>query len=81
MLNGAVKDIGDRLYPTVRVPRETPEIFIRLVIPEIVQQQERIKLRDFIIPESPFQVNTRAFKDGLGFEELFYGTGLHGWFD
>jgi hypothetical protein len=44
VIDGARQDIGDRLDAAMRVPRESGEIVGRVVVAEIVEEQERIEV-------------------------------------
>jgi len=43
MFHVAVKNIGDRLDPRLRMPGKTLQIITRLIAAKIVEKQERIK--------------------------------------
>src|SRR6202030_517959 len=78
MLHGSGKHIGDRLDAAVRMPRKTRQIILRHVVPEIVQQQERIKLGSIPKAEGPAQMHARPFAGRLRFDEPLYGSNGHG---
>ena len=42
--HGAGEHVGDRLDAAVRMPREAGEVVVRVVVAEVVEQQERIEL-------------------------------------
>jgi hypothetical protein len=56
VFHGAFEDIGDRLDPPMRVPREALAVEHRVVIAEIVEQQERVELGGVLEPEGAVQV-------------------------
>ena len=41
----AGQHVGDRLDAAMRMPREPGEIFVRMVVAEVVEQQKRIEFR------------------------------------
>jgi hypothetical protein len=49
--DGARKHVGNRLDPAVRVPGKAREKVFGVVVPEVVEQQERIELRRVTEPE------------------------------
>ena len=44
MLDGAGEDVGDRLDSAVRMPWKSLQVVCRILIAEVVQQQERIEV-------------------------------------
>src|SRR5499427_3510929 len=65
MLDLAVEHIRDRFDATVRVPGESSDIVLRVVRAEIVQEQERVKLRHLAVAESAPQMDASTFDHGL----------------
>jgi hypothetical protein len=63
------QDIGDGLDTAVRVPGEAGAVVFRVLVPEIVEQQERIELSG--VPESkrPLQLDPGAFAGGFGLHD------------
>jgi len=43
----ALEDVGDRLDAAMRAPRKALGIARRIIVAEIVEQQERVQLRGF----------------------------------
>ncbi len=62
----AGQDIGDGLDAAMRVPGKSGEIVGRILIAEIVEQQERVELVRFAEAEGALQFYACAFDGGLG---------------
>ena len=45
VVHAAGEDVGDGFDPAVRMPREAGEIVVRVLVPKIIEQQERIEFR------------------------------------
>src|SRR5262245_50778692 len=67
MLNRSSEHIGYRFDAAMRVPRESGEVIIGNIVPEIVQQQEWIKVGSVAESESAAQMDTGPFDRGLRF--------------
>jgi hypothetical protein len=61
MVNGPGKDVRNCLNPSMRMPWKTREVIFRILIPEIVEQQERIEIARLSEPESPAQFDAGSF--------------------
>ena len=66
VLDGAGEHVGDRLDAAVRVPREAGQVVVRVVVAEIVEQQERIELRRVAEAEGAAQLHAGAFHGRRG---------------
>ena len=55
VIDGARQDIGDRLDAAMRMPRESGEIVGRIVVAEIIEEQERIEVGGIAEPEAALQ--------------------------
>ncbi len=64
--------IRNRLDPAMRVPWEPFEVFARVVIAEIIEQQEGVKHRDLAVPEDPPEMYARALKRRFALKDLSY---------
>jgi hypothetical protein len=60
----AAQHVGDRLDAPVRMPREPGELFVRVVVAEVVEQQEGIEIRRVAEPEGAAQMDSGAFDMG-----------------
>ena len=78
MFDGAVKDIGDGFDAAVRMPGKAGEIILRVVVAEIVEQQERIGLGGFAEAEGAAQLDAGALHGGLRLHDAFDGSDGHG---
>ena len=72
------EDISDGLDAAVRMPGEAGEIIRRILVTEIVEQQERIELVGLAEAEGALELDAGALDGGLGFKDLFHGTKRHG---
>ena len=70
--------VGDGLDAAMRMPREAGEIVGRVVVAEIVEQQERIELGRLAEAEGALQLHAGAFERGLGLDDAFHRTNGHG---
>ena len=62
MVDRACQHIGDRFDAAVRMPRKPGEVVVRVVVPEIVEQQERIEFIRGAKTKRATQVHSRAFE-------------------
>ena len=61
VLDAAGEDVGDRLDPAVRMPREALEIIVRPLVAKVVEEQERIELGRIAEAERALQLDAGAF--------------------
>src|SRR5690242_40234 len=71
---GASQHVCNGLDPTVWMPRESGPVVIRIVIPEIVQQQERVELFRFAETERAFELYARALNSRFRLDDVSNGT-------
>src|SRR4051812_33052812 len=62
----------------MRMPRESGEIVGRVLVAEIVQQEERIELLGFAEAERALQLDAGAFDGGGGCDDVFHSAERHG---
>jgi hypothetical protein len=67
-----VEDVSDRLDAAVGVPRKAREVMAGVIGMEVVEEQERIELRDLVVPEGPIKMDTRPFDCRSGFPYFLY---------
>ena len=60
----------DRLDPTMRMPRETPQVVLGIFVTEVVQKQEGIEFLGVAEAEGALQLDSRALDCCLGIEDL-----------
>src|SRR5207247_1557898 len=60
-----VEDVGDGFDPAMGVPRKSGEVVLRVVVAEVVQQEERVELARVPEPERSAQPHARALDGGL----------------
>src|SRR3981189_1045647 len=63
--------IGDGLDPTMRMPGKSGKVVRRILIAEVVQQQERIEILGFAETEGTLQLDTSTLECGLCLNNLF----------
>ena len=77
VLDVAGEHIGDGLDAAMRMPREAGEIFVRPVVAEIVEQQERVEFGGVAEAERAAQMHAGALDRGLGRNNAFDGADGH----
>jgi hypothetical protein len=73
VLNRACENVGDGLYAPVRMPWKTCQIVLWNIVPEIIEQEERIEVVCVSEAERSAQMHARSFEGGLGFYETLDG--------
>src|SRR5262249_24829842 len=77
VVDGTGEHIGDRLDAAVRMPGETGEIVLGLLITEIVEEQERIEFARIAEAEGSPEPNAGAFRGRLGLSDTLRRTNRH----
>src|SRR5260370_39720327 len=70
VLHRTGEHVGDRFNPAVWVPGESCNVIFRILIAEIIQQQERIEILGFAEAEGALQFYTGALDGGLRLNDL-----------
>ena len=70
--------VGDGFDPPVRMPRKAGEIIVRVLVAEVVEQQERIELRRVAEAERALQLDAGAFEVRARALHSFDGSNGHG---
>ena len=78
VLDGPRQDVGDRLDPAMRMPREAGQVILRHVIAKVIQEEKRIEVGGIAEAEGAAQVDTGPFDGRLGFDETLDGADGHG---
>jgi hypothetical protein len=65
MLDGAGKDVGDGLDPAVRMPWKSRQVVCRILVAEVVQQQERIEVLGLAEAKRSLQLYPGSLDGGL----------------
>jgi len=78
MHHGAGEHVSDRLDAAVRVPGEALDVVGRPLVPEVVEEQERIGLGGVAEPERAAQVDARTLERRLGLLDALHGADRHG---
>jgi hypothetical protein len=73
MLDGAGEDIGDGFDAAVRVPGETFEVVLWMLVPEVIEEEERIEIFGFAEAEGALEA------DACSFEGWFCRQDLSNW--
>jgi hypothetical protein len=71
------KHVGDRLDAAMRMPGKTRQIVGGHIIPEVVEQEERVVVRRLAEAERAAQVHAGPFQSGLGGNQLLDGPNRH----
>ena len=77
VLHVAGQHVGDGLDAAMRMPREAGLVLAGHVVPEIVEQQERVGLGRFTEAKGAVQVHAGALHGGLGLDDSLDGTDGH----
>ena len=77
VVDRAGEHVGDGLDAAMRMPREAGEVVVRVVVAEIVEQQERIELAGVAEPKRAAQLHARAFHGRLGLDDALHGSDGH----
>src|SRR5262249_1578797 len=77
MLDRPGEDVGNRLDPAMRVPREPGEVIRRDVVAEVVEEQEWVVVGRRAEAERPAQVHAGPFDRRLRFDKPLDGTDGH----
>src|SRR5580658_6998510 len=72
VLHRSSKDIGNCLDAAMGMPRKASQIIGGNVITEIIEQQERIKVRRIVEAECAAQMYSRALERWLRLNEILY---------
>src|SRR5690348_15884302 len=70
MLHRAGQHIRDGLNPAVRMPWKSGQVVFRILIAEIVEQQERIEILRLAETKRPLQPHSCAFYGWLGLKNF-----------
>src|SRR4030095_3856416 len=77
VLDGAGQHVGDRLDAAMRMPRKAGEVIRGHIVPEVVEQEERVEIGRLAKAEGASQVNACALERGLGSDQLLDRTNRH----
>ena len=61
MFNGAGQHVGDGLDPPMRMPGKTGQVVARVLVPEVIEEQERIELGGIAKTKSAVQLHAGTF--------------------
>jgi hypothetical protein len=65
--------VGNRLDPAVRMPGKSRNVIFRILIAEVVQQQEWIEILGFAEAEGALQLYASTLDCGFRLNDLFNG--------
>ena len=68
VLDRSCQDIGNCFDAPVRVPWKSRQVIFRIVVTEIVQQQERVEVRCIAETECAPQMHAGSFNGRFGFD-------------
>src|SRR5437879_13720717 len=78
VLHGPAEDVGDGFDPAMGVPRESRAEVLRVVVTEVVQQEERIELSGVPEAERPAQLHTCTLDGRLRLDDRLDWPDRHG---
>jgi hypothetical protein len=70
VLDGTSEHVGNRLDAAVGVPRESGQVVGRIVVPEIIQQQERIEVLGLAEAEGTLKLDSCSLNGRRGLNDL-----------
>ena len=76
VIGAAADHVGDRFDAAVGVPGESGQVFVRVVLAEVVEHEEGIEHRDFPEAEAAAEVDPRPLERGQTDEDLPDAAGL-----
>jgi NAD(P)H-hydrate repair Nnr-like enzyme with NAD(P)H-hydrate epimerase domain len=62
VLDGTGEDVGDGLDAAVRVPGETFEVVLRVLVAEVIEEEERIEIFGFAEAEGALEADACSFE-------------------
>ena len=71
------EDVGNRLDTPMWMPGKPGEIIVRILVPKIIQQQERVEVLGLSEAKGTAQSHTRSFDRGLGLINSLDGSDGH----
>jgi hypothetical protein len=69
VLDRTREHVGNRLDAAVRVPRESGEVVVRVLVAEVVQQEERIKVAGVAEAEGAAEPDARTLDRGFALDD------------
>src|SRR5262245_56402077 len=78
VLHGAREHVRDRFDSAMRMPRESREIVARVLVAEVVEEQEGIELPRVAKAERPPEMHARAFGGWSGLRDALDSSDGHG---
>ena len=77
MFDGAGEHVGDGFDAAVRMPGKAGEVFVGVVVAEVVEEQERVELLRVAEAEAAAQVHAGAFERRPRLDDSFDGSDRH----
>src|SRR5207247_6288815 len=77
VLDGAGQDVGDGFNAAVGMPGKASEVFVRVVVAEVVEEQERVEFFRVAESEAAAQMDARAFERRTRLDDSFDGPDRH----
>ena len=78
MLDRARQNVRNGLDAAMRVPGEPGQVVVRVVVSEIIEQQEGIEFSGVPEPERTAELDARALTGGSGVNGALDGSDRHG---
>jgi hypothetical protein len=77
MLHCSREDVCDGFNPAVRMPREPRQIFVGIVVAEVIKEEKRVVFGRITEPECATQLDTGAFECGFRLGNVLDGSDRH----
>src|SRR5262245_12987291 len=77
VFNGSGEDIRNRFNPAMRVPRKPCQVVLRVVVSEVVEQQERVEVGRVPEAKGALEFDASAFERRFGAEQASDRSNRH----
>ena len=78
MVHRAGQDVRDRFDPAVRMPWKAGDVVVRVLVPKVVEQEERVEITGVPESEGALQPHARALHRGFRLNDSLEGSDRHG---
>ena len=79
VLHGTGEDIGDRFNPAVRMPRKPCQIFVGVVVAEVIEEEKWVVISSVAEPKRPPQLDAGTLESRFGLGNMLDGSDRHWW--
>ncbi len=72
VFDGAGEDVGDGLDAAMRMPGESGEVVVGILIAEVVEEEKRVEFLGLAEAEGALEAHAGAFEGGFGRQNFLY---------